>query len=190
MKPERTHYLDNDTFIEALEKHFEQKKLNPEIGCPNEIAAMFLLIARKYVSKWPSTISFMYREDMVSYGVEYCLRYMYNYSRAKSENPFSYFTEIIKSAFMQLFNHEKKKRELVRMAATKMVEEELFVKIKNNTRSYRPFNNPVDSQVELDAIVHEKEKQENKTYILWEDEMVVQNLNTAFLDEIFKDDAK
>ena len=184
MKQQKINYLDNEKFIAALEKHFEDKKLHPDIGCPNEIAAMFLLIARKYVTKWPSVITFEHNEDMIMYGVEYCLRYMYNYSKEKSDNPFAYFTEIIKSAFMQKYNHEKKKKEIMKNVADKIAEEDCFVRIKNNMKIYRSFNNPIDSQVETEVISNESKPVE-KTIILWEDELVVQNLNTAFLDELF-----
>ena len=90
---------------------------------------------------------------------------------------------------MQMFNHEKKKKDIVQRNAERMVEEELFTKIKNNVKTYRFFNNPADSQVELAAVL-ESVKPVHKTVILWEDEMVVQNLNTAFLDELFDDTKK
>jgi hypothetical protein len=189
MNQPKIHYLDNEKFIELLEKHFEDKKLHPEIGCPNEIGAMFLLIARKYIANWPSKITFEHSEDMQMYGVEYCLRYMYNYSREKSDNPFSYFTEIIKSAFQQKYNYEKKKKDIIKNVAGRMAEEECFVTIRNNKKSYRNFNNPIDSQIEQE-VIERNEQPEEKTIILWEDELVVQNMNTDLLDELFYENTK
>jgi len=189
MPKEKIHYLDNEKFIEALEKHFIEKKAHPEIGCPNEIAAMFLLIAQRYVNNWPSRITFDHREDMIMKGVEYCLRYMYNYKKEESLNPFAFFTQIIKTAFQQKYNYEKRKKEIIKNVAEKMADEECFVRIKNNVKTFRPFNNPMESQVE-EEIVTQEQKPIDKTIILWEDEMVVQNLNTISLDELFEDDTK
>jgi hypothetical protein len=182
MNQPKIHYLDNEKFIELLEKHAEEKKLHPEIGCPNEIGAMFLIIARHFISKWPSEITFQYREDMISKAVEYCLRYMGNYSRKISDNPFSFFTCIITSAFQQEFNYQKKSKELVKRAVEKLANEEYFPKIKNNVKTYSPFNNPIDEQMEFKES-HEIKEDVSKI-IIWEDELVIENLNTVFLDEL------
>jgi len=37
MKQPKIHYLDNKEFICELQKYFELKKLNPGMGCPDEI---------------------------------------------------------------------------------------------------------------------------------------------------------
>lgn len=183
---QKINYLNNEDFIALLKKHFEEKRQNPDIGCPNEIAAMFLIIAQKYICKWASSITNEYREDMIMFAVEYCLRYMYNYNPEKYHNPFAYFTEIIKSAFMQKFNHEKKKRTIVKNASENFAEEHCYVRIKNNMKTFRTFNNPIDSQIELDAIEeNDKKKVEDKVIIFWEDEMVVQGIDKEFLDELF-----
>jgi len=180
-------YVNNERFRFLLEKYQKEKKLNPNLSCPDEIGTIFMTIAKHYITKWPSTISYMYKEDMQSYGVEYCLRYMDNYNSILYDNPFSYFTQIIKTAFMQLYNHEKKKRNIVKNASEKMSEEKLFIKIKNNVRTYREFNNPIDSQIETEVIEKENTGKEKK-YILWEDELIVENLNTNFLSEFFKEE--
>jgi hypothetical protein len=185
MQQKPINYINNDEFIEILEKHFIEKKEHPEIGCPNEIGALFLLIARQFISKWPSKITFMYREDMISKAVEYCLRYMYGYSREKSDNPFSYFTCIITSGFQQEYNYQKRNKELVKRAADKMASEDYFPRIKNNVKTYKPFNNPIDEQLDRKERIEIKE--DVSKIILWEDELVIENFNTVFLDELTKE---
>ena len=37
----------------------------------------------------------MFREDMISDGIENCVEYIHNFDPAKSSNPFAYFTQII-----------------------------------------------------------------------------------------------
>ena len=37
----------------------------------------------------------MFREDMISDGIENCVQYIHNFNPEKSTNPFAYFTQII-----------------------------------------------------------------------------------------------
>jgi len=50
----------------------------------------------------------MYKEEMVSDGIENCLQYIHNFNPEKSQNPFAYFTQIIWYAFLRRISKEKK----------------------------------------------------------------------------------
>ena len=49
----------------------------------------------------------MYKEDMISDGVENCVQYIDNFDPAKSKNPFAYFTQIVYYAFLRRIAKEK-----------------------------------------------------------------------------------
>jgi hypothetical protein len=181
----KIHYLNNEQFIIELEKYFEKKKMDPEARVSEEIGEMFLIIAKNFIYKWPSKITFEYKDDMIQKACEYCLRYIDNYSRSISDNPFAYFTTIITSAFMQEFNYQKKSKELVKHVGEKMINNTCFPKIKNNVKTYVHFNNPIDEQLEYKE-THEI-KEDISKMIIWEDELIINNLNTVFLDELNKE---
>jgi DNA-directed RNA polymerase specialized sigma24 family protein len=50
----------------------------------------------------------MYKEEMISDGIENCLQYIHNFNPEKSQNPFAYFTQIIWYAFLRRISKEKK----------------------------------------------------------------------------------
>ena len=60
----------------------------------------------------------MFREDMISDGIENCVQYIHNFDPEKSKNPFAYFTQIIHFAFLRRINKEKKQLEI----KTKIIE--------------------------------------------------------------------
>jgi hypothetical protein len=53
-------------------------------------------------------MNYSFREEMVMDGVENCLLYFRNFDPAKSENPFSYFTQIVWYAFIRRIQKENK----------------------------------------------------------------------------------
>ena len=54
----------------------------------------------------------MFREDMISDGIENCVQYIHNFNPEKSKNPFAYFTQIIHYAFLRRIQKEKKQLEI------------------------------------------------------------------------------
>jgi DNA-directed RNA polymerase specialized sigma24 family protein len=60
----------------------------------------------------------MFREDMISDGIENCVQYIHNFNPEKSQNPFAYFTQIIHYAFLRRIQKEKKQLEI----KTKIIE--------------------------------------------------------------------
>ena len=64
----------------------------------------------------------MFRDDMISDGIENCVQYIHNFDPEKSRNPFAYFTQIIHYAFLRRIQKEKKQLEI----KTKIIEKTGF----------------------------------------------------------------
>ena len=64
----------------------------------------------------------MFREDMISDGIENCVQYIHNFNPEKSKNPFAYFTQIIHYAFLRRIQKEKKQLDI----KTKIIEKTGF----------------------------------------------------------------
>ena len=60
----------------------------------------------------------MFRDDMISDGIENCVQYIHNFDPEKSRNPFAYFTQIIHYAFLRRIQKEKKQLDI----RTKIIE--------------------------------------------------------------------
>ena len=135
-KKKSEHYVNNKEFLEALvvyrcrvERNF--KELNGREptkedrskhwpGKPpitNYLGESFLKIAT-HLSYKPNFVNYMFREDMISDGVENCVQYIHNFDPEKSKNPFAYFTQIAHYAFLRRIQKEKKQLDI----KTKIIE--------------------------------------------------------------------
>ena len=110
------HYVNNKEFLAALIKYREDKeialiqgKTKPPI--PRYIGECFLKIAN-HLSFKPNFVNYMFKEDMISDGIENCVQYIHNFNPEKSQNPFAYFTQIIHYAFLRRIQREKRQLEI------------------------------------------------------------------------------
>jgi hypothetical protein len=116
------HYVNNKEFLEALivyrskVKHAAENDL-PKPRITNYLGECFLKIAT-HLSYKPNFVNYMFREDMISDGIENCVQYIHNFNPEKSSNPFAYFTQIIHFAFLRRIQKEKKQLEI----KTKIIE--------------------------------------------------------------------
>lgn len=113
-KPE--HYVNNKELLDALIIHrarISEAKENdlPKPRISNYLGDCFLKIAT-HLSYKPNFVNYMFREDMISDGVENCIQYIHNFDPEKSRNPFAYFTQIIHFAFLRRIQKEKKQLEV------------------------------------------------------------------------------
>lgn len=139
-KKKSEHYVNNRELLEALivyrekvEKHFYSKNnRNPtreerskhwegKPTIPNYLGECFLKIAT-HLSYKPNFVNYMFREDMISDGIENCVQYIHNFDPNKTQNPFAYFTQIIHYAFLRRIQKEKKQLEI----KTKIIERSGF----------------------------------------------------------------
>ena len=110
------HYVNNKEFLAALIKYREDKEIaliqgKPKPSIPRYIGECFLKIAN-HLSFKPNFVNYMFKEDMISDGIENCVQYIHNFNPEKSQNPFAYFTQIIHFAFLRRIQREKRQLEI------------------------------------------------------------------------------
>lgn len=124
------HYVNNKDFLEALILYREDvansfikkygreptkddrgKRWDTKPPIPRYIGECFLKIAN-HLSFKPNFVNYMFKEEMISDGIENSVQYIHNFDPEKSQNPFAYFTQIIHYAFIRRINKEKKQMEI------------------------------------------------------------------------------
>ena len=110
------HYVNNKEFLEALIVYRSKCAEAEEAGKPrpritNYLGSCFLKIAT-HLSYKPNFVNYMFREDMISDGIENCVQYIKNFDPEKSRNPFAYFTQIIHYAFLRRIQKEKRQMDI------------------------------------------------------------------------------
>jgi len=110
------HYVNNKELLEALIVYREKVAIAKEKDLPkpritNYLGSCFLKIAT-HLSYKPNFVNYMFRDDMISDGIENCVQYIHNFDPEKSKNPFAYFTQIIHYAFLRRIQKEKKQLDI------------------------------------------------------------------------------
>tara|TARA_A100001391_G_scaffold183692_1_gene151058 strand:- start:83 stop:577 length:495 start_codon:yes stop_codon:yes gene_type:complete len=143
------HYVNNKEFLAALIKHREdieiaeiQGKEKPRI--PRYIGECFLKIAT-HLSFKPNFVNYMFKEDMISDGIENCVQYIHNFNPEKSQNPFAYFTQIIHYAFLRRIQKEKKQLEIKNKILEKTGYEQVFERDTLDDSNYSDYNQIKDA---------------------------------------------
>ena len=125
------HYVNNKEFLAAIVEYKYLIKLAEEQGkskpiIPRYLGECFMKIAR-HLSYKPNFVNYMFKEDMISDGIENCVQYINNFNPEKSSNPFAYFTQIIHYAFLRRIQKEKKQLDI----KTKIIEKSGFDEVMN-----------------------------------------------------------
>jgi len=144
------HYVNNKEFLAALIKYREdiaiaELKGNPKPPIPRYIGECFLKIAN-HLSFKPNFVNYMFKEDMISDGIENCVQYVHNFNPEKSQNPFAYFTQIIHYAFLRRIQREKRQLEIKNKIIERSGYSEVFD--DNNTldgSNYSDYNSIKDA---------------------------------------------
>ena len=161
------HYVNNKELLEALvvyrtkvEKSYEKKfgknlKEQPKEerakyweGKPkitNYLGECFLKIAT-HLSYKPNFVNYIFKDDMISDGIENCVQYIHNFDPEKSQNPFAYFTQIIHYAFLRRIQKEKKQLEIKNKILEKTGFDEVFFDDNSiDGENYSDYNSIKDS---------------------------------------------
>jgi len=130
-KKRSEHYVNNKEFLAALIKYREDKEIaliqgKPKPPIPRYIGECFLKIAN-HLSFKPNFVNYMFKEDMISDGIENCVQYIHNFNPEKSQNPFAYFTQIIHYAFLRRIQREKRQLEIKNKILERSGFSEVFV---------------------------------------------------------------
>lgn len=111
-KQTKQQYVDNDAFFAAMQERIEQVKEANRLGVdPPRITDFIGECIFKIATNFANLKSFNrypFKEDMILDGVENCLRVIDNFDSDKTQNPFSYFTQITYFAFLRRISKEKK----------------------------------------------------------------------------------
>ena len=124
------HYVNNKEFLAALIRYQEDIEIarlqdKPKPVIPRYIGECFLKIAN-HLSFKPNFVNYMFKEDMISDGIENCVQYIHNFNPEKSKNPFAYFTQIIHYAFLRRIQREKRQLEIKNKIIEKSGYNEVF----------------------------------------------------------------
>ena len=124
------HYVNNKEFLAALIRYREDVEIaklqdKPKPVIPRYIGDCFLKIAN-HLSFKPNFVNYMFKEDMISDGIENCVQYIHNFNPEKSQNPFAYFTQIIHYAFLRRIQREKRQLEIKNKILEKSGYSEVF----------------------------------------------------------------
>jgi hypothetical protein len=144
------HYVNNKEFLAALIKYREDKEIallqdKPKPPIPRYIGECFLKIAN-HLSFKPNFVNYMFKEDMISDGIENCVQYIHNFNPEKSQNPFAYFTQIIHYAFLRRIQREKRQLEIKNKILEKSGFSEVFTDDNTlDSGNYSDFNSIKDN---------------------------------------------
>jgi DNA-directed RNA polymerase specialized sigma24 family protein len=107
----RNHYVNNKKLLEYMTafraSYLESQregKIRPVI--PDYIGECIMYIANRYSNK-SNFRNYPFKEEMVSDGIETCIKYLHNFDPEKSSNPFAYFTQVIHFSFLSRIKKEK-----------------------------------------------------------------------------------
>jgi hypothetical protein len=149
------HYVNNKEFLAALIKYREDKEIaeiqgKPKPPIPRYIGECFLKIAN-HLSFKPNFVNYMFKEDMISDGIENCVQYIHNFNPEKSQNPFAYFTQIIHYAFLRRIQREKRQLEIKNKILERSGYSEVFTDDNNvdggNYSDYNSIKDGVHSKI-------------------------------------------
>lgn len=103
-------YVSNKQLYQALvEYNKKYKETGQKHPFSDYIGKCILAIATKLANK-PNYISYTYKEEMISDGIENTVMYLHNFDPEKSNNAFAYITQIIKFSFHRRILKEKKQQ--------------------------------------------------------------------------------
>jgi hypothetical protein len=169
MTKKTNHYINNPDFLKALieyktacDTNQAEGKLDPPI--PNYIGECFLKIAN-HLSRKPNFVSYSFRDEMISDGIENCLMYFRNFDPTKSKNPFAYFTQIIYYAFLRRIMKEKKQL-YVKYKATEQIgildQFEMSEDSNGNMRQFQLYDNISEFIHNFEEKKEQKKNKKNK----------------------------
>ena len=157
------HYVNNKEFLAALTKYREDVEISfirkygreptredrskgwdTKSQIPRYIGECFLKIAN-HLSFKPNFVNYMFKEDMISDGIENCVQYIHNFDPEKSQNPFAYFTQIIHYAFLRRIQKEKRQLEIKNKILERSEYSEVFTDDNTvDTGNYSDYNSIKD----------------------------------------------
>lgn len=101
-KKKPKNYLNNTDLMKEIELSHAQNKMT------NELGKMIMVLCKRYAKHPDYSNVFSHEEDMQAFGLLTVVKVWKSFNPEKSKNPFAYFTQILRHAFYQYGNSEKK----------------------------------------------------------------------------------
>lgn len=105
----KRHYVNNKDFYQALVDYRKKIESNPDAKIPDYIGVCIFKICERLSTK-PNFVGYSYRDEMISDGIENCIKSVLSFDPERTNNPFAYFTQIAWNAFIRRINSEKKEQ--------------------------------------------------------------------------------
>jgi len=169
-------HISNKEFFNLIIEYQDKKKSNPEHKPPDILIKIIMLLVKKLAASYKFKNSYQYLDDLMSDGIFYCWKYMDNFNRDESENPFSFFTQIAYTAFLRKIEKEKSSRETIsNLAQRKLDIGEFYCTIKNGKKVVKAFHRISEDcepkETAMESILDKIE--EKKIVRIWEDCIVI-----------------
>jgi hypothetical protein len=104
-KPAPKHYVRNKDLLPEIIKCKEKGEIS------NELGRMLLLIVNNYARKG-NWANYTYRDDMKGHAMVHLTNAALKFDPSRSNNPFAYYTQVTKNAFIQVLKQERKHRNI------------------------------------------------------------------------------
>lgn len=101
-KKKPKNYLNNADLMKQIELSHAQNRMTEELG------KMLMILCKRYAKHPDYSNIFSHEEDMQAFGLLTVVKVWKSFNPDKSNNPFAYFTQILRHAFYQYGNSEKK----------------------------------------------------------------------------------
>ena len=98
-------YVNNHDLLIEVENSKQQDRMTDKLGAMLKRMTVEFCKRKNYAG-------YTYTEDMQGHALLQLVKYWRCFNAEKSQNPFSYFTQCIDSAFKQYLNHETKHRDI------------------------------------------------------------------------------
>ena len=106
VKKKPKNYINNADLLTEIEISRARGKMT------DKLAHMLHMLCERYSKHSDYSRIYSYEEDMKAFAMLTVVKVWKSFDPEKSKNPFAYFTQIIRHAFYQYLNHEKKQREI------------------------------------------------------------------------------
>ena len=152
-KKKSEHYVNNKDFLDAIIQHKMALTSAKELDQPKPIISRYIgecfLKIATHLSYKPNFVNYMFREDMVSDGIENCVQYINTFNPTKSTNPFAYFTQIVYFAFLRRIAKEKKQLEIKNKILDQSGFDEVFVSDDNVLSGSTSEMNTIKNNIQI-----------------------------------------
>lgn len=101
----RKNYLNNKSLLAAVIESKTAGKISPEL------AKLFMLLVNRFAKKG-NFVGYTYNEDMQGLALVTLCHTWHRFNPEISQNPFAFYTQCVKNAFLQYINKERKHRDI------------------------------------------------------------------------------